>query len=127
MICSYCGDVADLKDNSIIYGKSYGMAYICNNFPTCDSYVGTHKKGLKPLGTIANKELRKLRNEAHLYFDSMWRRKLKTGDKLARKKAYKWLSGELGIEIKNTHIAMFQNDMCMKVIKLCKPYYKEVH
>lgn len=125
--CPYCGSNAELKDSKIIYGVDYGMMYICSNFPKCDSYVGTHKKGLKPLGTLANKELREKRNQTHKLFDGLWQRKLKlTADKKARKKAYKWLSQQLGIEVKDTHIALFDIDMCNRVMSLCRPYYKNL-
>ena len=44
--CPYCGKEAELIDSSVIYGRSYGMAYICFG---CDAYVGTQHVYLLPL------------------------------------------------------------------------------
>lgn len=42
MICPYCGAEAQLMDSEVIYGRSFGYAWVCSNFPSCDSYVGCH-------------------------------------------------------------------------------------
>ena len=68
--CPYCGKEAELIDSSVIYGRSYGMAYICFD---CDAYVGTHKGTEKPLGRLANAELRKWKMRAHDAFDPIWK------------------------------------------------------
>lgn len=124
--CPYCGGKVFLKDSDIIYGKSYGYVYICENFPECDSYVGTHKKTLKPLGRLANRELRQLKVTAHKYFDIMWKIKKQRGDKQARKKAYKWLSKQLGLHFDDTHIGYFDIETTKKVIEICRPYYDKL-
>jgi ssDNA-binding Zn-finger/Zn-ribbon topoisomerase 1 len=126
MKCPYCGSKAELRNSSIIYGKDYGMMYICNNYPLCDSYVGIHKRSFKPLGTLANKELRLLRSQAHTYFDAIWKYRKKQGDRYARKKGYKWLSKKLNTKLKYTHIGMFDKNRCNKVIELCEPYYIKI-
>jgi len=41
--CLYCNSKVELKDSDVIYGKSYGLVYICSKFPKCDSYVGVHR------------------------------------------------------------------------------------
>lgn len=33
MKCPYCGYEAKLVDSKIIYGKSYGKAYVCSFYP----------------------------------------------------------------------------------------------
>ena len=38
--CPYCGQQAEYVDSKVIYGRSYGMAYLCRN---CDAYVGVHR------------------------------------------------------------------------------------
>lgn len=119
--CRYCKGEVKFKDSSCIYNKSYGMIYICTS---CGAYVGVHKGTSTPLGSLANKELRLYRKEAHKYFDNIWRRKKKTGDRYARSKAYKWLSNKMKLPPNKTHIGMFEIDQCKKVIELCRPYYK---
>jgi hypothetical protein len=43
----------------------------------------------------------------------------------ARHKAYKWLSEQMGTDIKLTHIGMFDVEQCKQVIEICKSYYHE--
>ena len=47
--CDYCGRQAEYVDSKIVYGKSYGMMYLCRN---CMAYVGVHKGTDKPLGRL---------------------------------------------------------------------------
>lgn len=139
LTCPYCNSETDFKDSSVIYGKSYGMVYVCKKFPECDAYVGVHQGTTKPLGRLANAELRKWKKAAHAHFDPLWKWKLmerrsgkpgKSGKPggshyrkgYARQSGYKWLASELGINRDDCHIGMFDVDMCKKVINLCKPY-----
>ena len=115
VFCPYCGAKAKLVDSAIVYGQSYGMIYLCCNYPVCDAFVGTHKKSLKPLGTLANAELRVLRKEAHSSFDPLWQ-----SDKLSRKEAYAWLAQQLGISQEKTHIGHFNEQTCRQVIEVCQ-------
>lgn len=121
--CDYCLMLAAFVDSQIVYRRSYGMIYYCCD---CEAWVGVHKGTSRPLGRLANKELRKAKMEAHKYFDNLWQRKMKTGCKKgpARGLGYKWLSEQLGIEISLCHIGMFDVEQCKKVVDVCKPYYK---
>ncbi|MEG1142309.1 MAG: zinc-finger-containing protein [Clostridia bacterium] len=129
-ICPYCGSEVKLKnDSSFIYGKNYGAVYHCTNYPKCDSYVGCHKGTHNSLGRLANRELRTKKSEAHYYFDFIWKAKRslkKRSSRNARGKAYTWLSKELGIPNKDTHIGMFDVETCERVIALCKPYVDNI-
>lgn len=40
--CDYCGRRAEFVDSKVIYGKSYGMIYLCRCRPGY-AYVGVHK------------------------------------------------------------------------------------
>ena len=62
-ICPYCGKPTEYVDSSIIYGRSYGMIYLCRD---CRAYVGVHKGTDQALGRLANAELREAKKEAHL-------------------------------------------------------------
>lgn len=120
LICPYCGGVASLKDSDIIYnGKSFGMVWVCENYPTCDAYVGVHKSTNEPLGRLANPELREAKKLAHAAFDPIWKNK-----KLNRHKAYKWLSETLNINLSECHIGMFDVADCMRVVEACNNYYQ---
>lgn len=142
LICPYCGSNAPLDNTTKIYhGRDYGLAYICEKFPICDSYVGVHKDSGKPLGRLANKELREWKIKAHAVFDELWQRKFakrraglpgKSGNPggvtykkgYARGSAYKWLAQQLGITSDECHIGMFDIDMCKRVVEICEPYVK---
>tara|TARA_Y100000310_G_C20598044_1_gene771534 strand:- start:103 stop:510 length:408 start_codon:yes stop_codon:yes gene_type:complete len=123
-ICPYCNSEPEFVDSSEVYGKSYGMIYLCRK---CDAYVGVHKGTNKALGRLANKELRGYKKEAHKYFDNLWKRAIAQGrsKKDARKSAYKWLSVELEMHVDNTHIGMFDIMLCRRVIEICRPFFKE--
>jgi len=125
--CPYCGGKALLRSSLEIYRDDYGYVYVCENYPNCNSYVGTHKKTLKPLGRLANEELRKLKITAHLYFDTLWKHREKQGFSNSRTMAYKWLSEQLKININDTHIGYFDKETTEKVIRLCKSYYTKIN
>ena len=111
VVCPYCGGAAKLADSKLVYGQSYGFIYLCSNWPNCDSYVGVNRVTGKPLGTLANAELRGYRKQAHAVFDITW----KSG-KMTRTKAYEKLAHTLGLPPDKTHIGMFNIETCKKVI-----------
>ncbi len=118
MICPYCGSPATCVDSSMIYGRSYGFAWVCANYPECDSYCGCHPGTKKPLGRLADKYLRAAKVAAHNAFDRLW----KPGkfNRFGRRKdAYRWLAGEMGLAISDTHIGEFDVDQCLRVRELC--------
>lgn len=43
---------------------------------------------------------------------------------MTRKEAYHWLSEQLNINAKKCHIAMFDDEMCDKVIQICKTNFR---
>ena len=112
-ICPYCRARSILVNSTIIYGKDYGMIYLCSNYPECDSFVGVHEGTDKPKGTLANTELRNLRKECHQKFDKLWQ----DGDHcLDRKEAYEWLSKMMNM--KEAHIGEFGLEDCHKLLKI---------
>jgi len=119
-ICPYCNGESVFVDSEEVYGKSYGMIYLCR---PCKAWVGVHKGTSDALGRLANSELREGKKEAHFYFDKLWNHKIQQGLKksLARTRAYKWLSEELDVARTETHIGYFDLEMCKKVVNLCKP------
>ncbi|MGD9567560.1 MAG: DUF3268 family zinc-finger domain-containing protein [Sedimentibacter sp.] len=119
MFCPYCGQQAKYVDSKVVYGRSYGMIYLCQ---PCDAYVGVHKGTNEPLGRLANKELRYWKMAAHEAFDPIWKTK-----KMKRNNAYKWLAEQLRLSPEETHIGMFDITMCKIVIEICKKYKGENH
>ncbi len=109
--CPYCGAPSKLVDDTHIYVRSYGTkCYICE---PCGAWVGCHKGTNKALGRLANKELRELKHQAHEAFDPIWK-----NGYLPRKAAYEILSIAFNLPVEHTHIGMFDEDMCRKVISL---------
>ncbi len=88
-ICPYCKGKTELIDSAEVYdGVSYGLMYICRG---CNAYVGCHKDSSKSLGRLADEELRRYKNCAHLIFDMIWENHF-----MSRYNAYSWLSKKLG-------------------------------
>ena len=123
VICSYCGNFTSLVQGSEIYkvqNKPYSKKYFyyCKE---CDAYVGCHPGTKNPMGTVANRRLRKLRNSCHNSFDKIWKDK-----HLSRSQAYKWLAAELNIPPKQCHIGMFDEQACLKAIQKCNQYLSDI-
>jgi len=121
VVCPYCGRPAELVDIQVIYGKSYGLIWLCR---PCEAWVGTHKNSKKhaPLGRLANEELRNWKKRAHERFDLLWQRKVrKEGCTVtaARRAAYKWLAEQLGISMRACHIGRFDVEQCKRTVAIC--------
>lgn len=116
-VCPYCLSETKKVPMEFIYGQIYSSGndiICCNNFPHCNSYVGTHSDG-RPLGRLANKELRDAKRLAHDAFDKLWKEGFMT-----RKTAYKKLSEYLDLEPEYTHIGMFKVSTCHRVAEWSK-------
>lgn len=111
-VCPYCGRLTEYVDSIEVYGTSYGMIYLCRD---CNAHVGVHKGTDNALGRLAQKKLRKLKHEAHEYFDKIWLHKFMT-----RHEAYAWLSQVLELPSEYTHIGMFSEATCQRVIYFSK-------
>lgn len=117
-ICPYCKQGTVYVDSVEVYGKSYGMIYLCR---PCRSWVGVHKGTDQALGRLANDELRKAKIEAHEYFNKIFELKF-----LKRKEAYAWLSNILGIPREYTHIGMFSVKTCRDVTYFSKQLLNDI-
>ena len=119
-ICPYCGSTAKLIDSAEIYGgRSFGPAWACANYPTCDAYVGCHGRSTTPLGRLANYELRQWKKNAHAAFDRLWKTHA-----LQRSEAYAWLAEQLQLTPDQCHIGMFDVDVCQRVVELSREHLK---
>ena len=115
-ICRYCGSPVVYTSNAEIYGREYGegKCYLCRN---CRAFVGVHPGTDRPLGTLANEELRRYRKTAHYWFDQIWQKPLRI---TTRYKAYGWLAHYLGLDRSQTHIGLFEKEECVKVVKFAQ-------
>lgn len=126
--CRYCGAAAELVAGDVAYPARFDLAHVkvwrCQR---CDALVGCHKEGAPvrapdgsitvsdgtiPLGSLANKELREARKEAHRMFDPLWR----DSKRMKRTEAYRWMADQLGIELEDAHVARLEFEQCVKLM-----------
>lgn len=117
--CPYCGGPTKLVDSSEIYGRPVGgKCWYCR---PCQAWVGCHRNSGRALGRLADRRLRELKRQAHEAFDPIW----KEGH-LPRSAAYEILSTAFGLPPEQTHIGMFDEELCRKAIKLSGIIYKQI-
>ena len=121
MHCPYCQGPVALVTGEVIYPHQPDLHdkrfWRC---APCDAYVGCHPGTDKPLGRLANAELRKAKQAAHRVFDPLWKSK-----KMKRSAAYGLLAQRLGISKNQCHIGYFDIDTCKRVVQVLQP--KEQH
>jgi len=88
-------------------------------YPSCDSYIGAHKKSMRPMGTMADSNLRNKRIEAHRALDAIWKNGYMT-----KHSTYIWLQNRLNLREKDTHIGKFSYYLCEQTIRECTDYIK---
>ena len=119
--CPYCGSRAYLRPASVVYGDHTDDAgaklYVCARYPACDAYVTAHKDTLLPMGTLADRNLRRKCMEAHAALS-----RLIDSGLMTRKQAYRWLQTQFGLPESEAHIAKFSELRCQKVIDLCRTF-----
>lgn len=109
MICPYCNQTALFCENKEIYGRNFGNSYMCYYCKPCNAYVGTHQNTTRPLGTMANAELREWRKKTHTTIDPLWR-----NGKMTRKDLYNKLDQHFK---KKIHVGESDIEMCQKIIE----------
>lgn len=119
--CPYCRALAVKRPASFIYGENThdknAFVYVCSRYPACNSYVAAHKRTGLPMGTLANGDLRHKRILAHRAFNRLWQEGY-----MERRAAYCWLQVQLCLPESRTHIAMFSEYLCDRVIELCEAF-----
>lgn len=121
--CRYCEQSAKLilsGEDGYPYRTDYGPVWLC---APCGAYVGCHKGTTNALGGLANAELREWKMKAHAAFDPLWQAKIRRdgcSKSKARKAGYLWLSGQLGIPPKLTHIGYMSVEECKRVVEVCE-------
>ena len=114
-ICPYCGKSSVMVGGAQIYPHRPDLYsklfYQCK---PCDAMVGCHPGTRKPLGRLADAELRRAKQAAHAAFDPKWQSK-----KMNRHAAYRWLSEQTGIDRLQCHIGMMDVEQCKRVVEVC--------
>lgn len=126
--CRYCERQAQLSQfgqRNYPYQRDYGPIWVCT---PCDAWVGCHPGTTKPLGGLANAELREWKIKAHAAFDPLWQGKMRRDQcskGQARRAGYRWLAKQLGLEFHRTHIGYFNVDECRKVVEICTAVFNK--
>ena len=117
--CPYCGSLATLRPASVIHGLSDISAgtylYVCRRWPACDAYVSAHGRTHRPMGTLANGDLRHKRILAHRALEQ-----LQQSRHMEKWEVYIWLQAKLGLDERQAHIGQFSEWMCDEVVRLCR-------
>ena len=115
--CPYCGSHSVLRSADGIYRNNdkNTMLYVCSRYPVCDSYVRVHPGTKIPMGTMADRQLRALRNEAHRNFDQLHKKGL-----MSKEEAYHWLASILAAPLGQAHIGYLGEYYCRQVIEASK-------
>lgn len=113
VICPECGADMVLRTTTKYKYKSGSPRkfYGCSRYPLCQAAHGADPQG-NPLGIPANKETKQARIVAHNKFDGYWKAK-----GLHRNQAYKLLQDLMELEPKDAHIAMFNKEQCLELVK----------
>jgi len=109
--CPYCRGQAELVAGEEIYkGPKFQTTkkfWICR---PCDAYIVADEQD-RPVGTLANKNTRALRMQAHNMFDRIWKK-----NHMTRQQAYQWLAIILGLSIDKCHIRYMNEALCITTI-----------
>ena len=126
VICPYCRKPAKFMESSalIYHGRNYGPVYACM---PCGAWVGCHPNTTRPLGRLANAELREMKMKTHAAFDPIWTARFERKHAIdprykkamARGGRYKKLAELLEIPREQCHIGMFDVDLCRRTIEIC--------
>mgnify|MGYP001491086282 CR=1 FL=1 len=121
MKCPYCSRRAiKVRGDKIYPGRtdlSGKLFFLC---PDCNAYVGTHERTGEPMGTMANRKLRAMRHEVHIFLNPLWE-----PDGYLRTLVYYQLARDMGLHPTKCHVAMFNEDQCLQAKKIVKTYTKE--
>lgn len=129
--CDYCHHDAQLVKGFGIYPNRPDLwdkwFWLCSY---CDAWCGCHpvnnskrhkSDGTVPLGRLANAELRKAKQKAHLALDPLWKSGIMT-----RTEAYKKVAEAIGVSMANMHIGMLDVDGCKAVVAACNRFKSDV-
>ena len=124
VFCDYCGEPAQLVTGKKVYPHLPGLwpKQFWRCVP-CMAWVGCHRGTERPLGRLANADLRRAKMAAHDAFDRLWRAKMRRDGipkSKARAAAYKWLANQLGIDAEECHVGMFDMETCKRVVEICQ-------
>lgn len=120
----HCGCHAVLRPAEEVCKPPFpgAMAYVCSNYPKCDSFVIADPVTKQPRGSLADRELRRLRFFAHNQFDQLH----KSG-RMTRKEAYRWLAYITQSPVGHAHIGHMGTYYCQVIIRESKKLLQDTN
>lgn len=119
--CLHCGRPAVLTTGAEVYRWRPALArtpfWACR---PCGAWVGCHPGTREPLGRPADAPTRMARQKAHRAFDPWWKQGV-----LRRVEAYARLARDLGIAVRDCHVAEFDIATCERVVDICREWSPE--
>ena len=113
-ICNICGGKVIWTEHP---KKEGNKCYLCTQ---CGAYVSVHKRRPKEaMGCLANEETRQKRIEVHRLFDRFWK------TQTYRRRLYKRLAYQLGIDERDCHFAFMTLDMLLKAEQILLGWWRE--
>jgi hypothetical protein len=114
--CPNCGCGAKLINSKEVYGTSYGLMWVCMNFPKCNYRVTCKKGTATPTGELADEDLRNLRKKIYDKIDSIYKGKRDHTPQLYE---------DLGIKFSMIpfKISNLDKNICMKVLEFLNRNY----
>lgn len=124
LTCQYCGNPAELVTGAVIYPRRDDLhAKRFWRCAPCRAYVGCHDPGngygdgTRPLGVLANAELREAKKAVHAVLDPLWR-----SGRMSRKRAYRWLAERMQLRVEDCHVGHFSVEQCRRAEAFCRSY-----
>lgn len=113
--CDYCTRPTWLIAGHAVKAEG-GVVWACFE---CDAWIDIHPDSakLKPMGRLANAELRAAKHTAHEAFDELWKWGI-----MSRPDAYAWLSEEMGLPLAACHIGWFDVTDCKRVVAIMRDF-----
>lgn len=137
VVCDYCGKDAALVAGDVIYPSNpqahHRMFWFCK---PCDAWTATHENSPthKPIGRMANAQLREARKRALMAFNPLWlaghgmflQANLLVSKSYCVGVAYKWLADRMGITTKTCHIGSMNEQQCEQAKRICQSLGNEL-
>ena len=109
--------VAHSCNMSALPGKKDKIGFVVTRIN--DNYEVAEGIITRPMGTMADSNLRNKRIEAHRALDAIWKNGYMT-----KHSTYIWLQNRLNLREKDTHIGKFSYYLCEQTIRECTDYIK---
>lgn len=120
--CPYCGESAILLPRGEVDADNpRGKVWAC--LP-CDAWVPTHYNSLenKPMGRLANAELRETKREALEAFTSLWR-----AWEIDRRTAYAWLAHHMGLSMSECDFGKFDMKQSLQAYEIANDFIPDFY